>query len=511
MPVLTQLLTQAGVAKPTVTLPTPALFELPEKVLQFGTGVLLRGLPDFLIDQANRQGIFNGRVVVVKSTDGGGDAAAFDRQDNLYTVCVRGVEDGQAVSEDVVCASISRVLSAKSQWAQVLQVATSSDLEVVLSNTTEVGIVLDENEDLEATPPRSFPGKLLAVLHARYQAFGGDASKGLVIVPTELIPDNGTKLRGILHELAERAALGADFMSWLTTANTICNSLVDRIVPGKPDTAAYTQLTQELGYEDELLTMSEVYLLWAIEGDERVKDVLSFQQVHTGVIVQPDINLFRELKMRLLNGTHSLSCGLAFLSGVATVREAMETDHLATYVRNLMLADLLPGIPYPVDEKVGQRFGMQVLDRFRNPAVEHRWLAITLNYSAKLRMRVVPDLLHYYERFKAVPQYVALGFAAYLLFERGTRQEGSKWYGEARGQEYLIQDEQAGYFADLWQRLPAAEVAQVALANQALWGADLTALPGFADSVTRYLTQLQREGAATTLAVVLNKTQKATA
>jgi tagaturonate reductase len=426
-------------------------------------------------------------------------------------VCIRGVEDGHTISEDVVSASISRVLSAKSQWAEVLQVATSPDLKVVLSNTTEVGIVLDENEDLGATPPRSFPGKLLAVLHARFQAFGGAADKGLVIVPTELIPDNGTKLRSILHELAERAALGSDFMHWLTTANTICNSLVDRIVPGKPAADAHAQLTQELGYEDDLLIMSEVYLLWAIEGDERVQDVLSFQQVHPGVIVQPDINLFRELKMRLLNGTHSLSCGLAFLSGVSTVREAMENDCLATYVRNLMLADLLPGIPYPVDEKVGQRFGMQVLDRFRNPAVEHRWLAITLNYSAKLRMRVVPDLLHYYERFKAVPQYVALGYAAYLLFEHGTRQEGDKWYGEAHGQEYLIQDEQAGYFADLWQRLPAAEVVQVALGNQNLWGTDLTALPGFADSVTRFLTQLQLEGAAATLAAVLNKTQKATA
>ncbi|MGI4744107.1 MAG: tagaturonate reductase [Janthinobacterium lividum] len=507
MPVLSQLLTQAGAARPTVALPA-ALFELPEKVLQFGTGVLLRGLPDFLIDQANRQGMFNGRVVVVKSTDGG-DAAAFDRQDNLYTVCVRGVEDGQTVSQDVVCASISRVLSAKSQWAEVLKFAASPDLQLVLSNTTEVGIVLDESEDLHAAPPRSFPGKLLAVLLARYEACGGAADKGLVIVPTELIPDNGTKLRAILRELADRAKLDAKFIDWLETANTVCNSLVDRIVPGKPAAEAHATLAQQLGYDDDLLIMSEAYLLWAIEGDERVRQVLSFQPVHPGVIVQPDINLFRELKMRLLNGTHSLSCGLAVLCGEATVRGAMENECLATYIRNLMLADLLPGIPYPVDEKVGQRFGMQVLDRFRNPAVEHRWLAITLNYSAKLRMRVVPDLLHYYERFQAVPQYVALGFAAYLQFMRGTRQEGDKWYGELAGQEYLIQDEQAGYFSDLWQQLPAAEVAPTALRNQALWGTDLTALPGFADSVVHYLTQMQQEGAATTLATVLNKNQRA--
>jgi tagaturonate reductase len=508
MTILSKPVVVAGAAGPTVELPAAALLELPEKVLQFGTGVLLRGLPDFLIDQANRQGIFNGRVVVVKSTDGG-DAAAFERQDNLYTVCVRGIEDEQPVSRNVVCASLSRVLSAKSQWADVLAFAASPTLQIVLSNTTEVGIVLDEADDVRAAPPRSFPGKLLAVLLARYEAFAGAADKGLVIVPTELIPDNGTKLRGILRELAESQVPDVGFLHWLENANTVCNSLVDRIVPGKPDAAAHAALTQELGYEDELLTMSEVYALWAIEGGERVQQALSFQPVHPGIIVQPDINQFKELKLRLLNGTHSLACGLAVLAGVPTVRGAMEDDHLLTYIRHLMLADLLPGIPYPIDEKVGQRFGMQVLDRFRNPAVEHRWLAITLNYSAKLRLRVIPDLQHYAERFRAVPQYVALGFAAYLLFMRGTRQEAGKWYGEANGQEYLIQDEQAGFFADLWANCPPSELVPRVLGDLGLWGADLTALPGFNEAVTRYLLLLLQEGAAATLAAKLNKTARA--
>jgi tagaturonate reductase len=508
MPVLSQEVVRTRAGSPAVSLPAPALFNLPEKVLQFGTGVLLRGLPDFLIDQANRQGIFNGRVVVVKSTDGG-DAAAFARQDNLYTVCVRGIEDEQPVTQNVVCASISRVLSAKSEWAQVLEFAASPDLQIVLSNTTEVGIVLDETDDVRAAPPRSFPGKLLAVLLARYEAFAGAQDKGLVIVPTELIPDNGTKLRGILRELAESQVPDVGFLHWLENANTVCNSLVDRIVPGKPDAAACATLAQELGYDDELLTMSEVYALWAIEGDERVRQVLSFQPVHPGVIVQPDINQFRELKLRLLNGTHSLASGLAVLAGVPTVRGAMEDDNLLTYIRHLMLADLLPGIPYPIEEKVGQRFGMQVLDRFRNPAVEHRWLAITLNYSAKLRMRVVPDLVHYVARLRAVPHYVALGFAAYLLFMRSTRQEAGKWYGDAHSQEYLIQDEQAGFFADLWADCPPTELVRRVLSDLGLWGTDLTALPGFAEAVTRYLQQLLQEGAAATLAAKLNKTQRA--
>ncbi|SET52880.1 tagaturonate reductase [Hymenobacter actinosclerus] len=481
----------------------PALLELPEKVLQFGTGVLLRGLPDYLIDKANRQGLFNGRVVVVKSTDGG-DIDAFRRQDGLYTLSIRGVEDGRPVADDVVCAAISRVLSAKSQWAEVLACAANPALTVVVSNTTEVGIQLVP-DDISQSPPTSFPGKLLAFLLARYQAFGGDKSKGLVIVPTELIPDNGTKLEGILLEQAHRNGLDAEFIDWLETANQVCNSLVDRIVPGRPDQAAQTALEATLGYHDELLTSSEVYTLWAIEGDERVKQVLGFEAADAGVIVQPDINLFRELKLRLLNGTHTLSCGLAFLAGFPTVREGMDDANLAGFIHNLMLADLLPGIPYAVSEKVGQRFGMQVLDRFRNPAIEHRWLAITLNYTAKMQMRNVPTLLHYYRQLHAVPHYLALGFAAYLLFMRGTRQEGGQWFGEANGESYPIQDEKAAYFADLWQRLAPAELVRTVLHNQALWGHDLLTLPGFADCVAHYLEQLLEQGPRATIARLLNR------
>ncbi|SNR34864.1 tagaturonate reductase [Hymenobacter mucosus] len=488
----------------TVALPSSALLELPEKVLQFGTGVLLRGLPDYLIDKANRQGVFNGRIVVVKSTDGG-DIDAFTRQDGLYTLGIRGIEDGREISENVVCSAISRVLSAKSQWADILACAANPDLQVVLSNTTEVGIQL-VSDDISQSPPQSFPGKLLAFLLARYRAFAGAKDKGLVIVPTELIPDNGTKLEAILLEQAHRNGLDAEFIDWLETANQVCNSLVDRIVPGRPDKATQAVLAAELGYEDELLTMSEVYTLWAIEGDARVKEILSFEQVDAGVIVQPDINLFRELKLRLLNGTHTLSCGLAHLAGFTTVREAMEDANLAGFVHNLMLADLLPGIPYQVDEKMGQRFGMQVLDRFRNPSIEHRWLSISMNYTAKMQMRNVPTLLHYYQKLKAVPHYMALGFAAYLSFMRATRQEGGTWYGEANGQSYEIQDDKAGYFADLWARLEPAELTRTVLKNQALWGHDLSALPGFTAGVTRYLEKILEHGARTTVAHTLNRT-----
>lgn len=504
MPQLTQTLALAApAARAVVAWPPAHLFALPEKVLQFGTGVLLRGLPDFMIDAANRQGVFNGRIVVVKSTDGG-DLMAFARQDGLYTVAVRGVADGQPVEENVVCASISRVLAASSQWAEVLAVARSPELQVVISNTTEVGIQL-VHEAIDLQPPQSFPGKLLAVLYARFRAFDGDQTRGLVIVPTELLPDNGDKLAAIVRELAHYNGLGDDFLGWLDAANDFCNSLVDRIVPGRPDPATDARLQASLGYHDELLTMAEAYALWAIAGGERVRAVLSFHTVAAGVVIQPDITLFRELKLRLLNGTHTLSYGLAHLLGYATVREALEDENLARFLHHLLLVDLLPAIPYLTDEAAGQRFGRQVLDRFRNPYLEHRWLAIAVQGSAKMQLRNVPTLLHYYARHQAVPQYVALGFAAYLLFMRNTASAPGLGQGAANGESYPVQDERAGYFADLWARLPPAELTATVLRDTALWSHDLSALPGFAEQVSDDLAQLLDVGAPATLAAFFSR------
>jgi tagaturonate reductase len=475
-----------------VMIPTEAMLELPEKVLQFGTGVLLRGLPDYLINKANRQGIFNGRIVVVKSTDSG-DATAFDRQDSLYTLCVRGIDNGTQVESNTVCSAISRVLSAKSQWNAILECATNPEMQIIISNTTEVGIQLVQ-DDIRQQPPVSFPGKLLAFLYARYQAFAGAADKGMVIIPTELITNNGKKLESILFELAHRNNLETEFLDWLENSNTFCNSLVDRIVPGKPDDLTREKTSRQLGYTDNLMTMSEVYRLWAIEGDARIKAILSFEQADEGVIVEPDIELFRELKLRMLNGTHTLSCGLAFLSGFATVKEAMQNDNLSAFVSNLMLAEIGPSIPYAIPEKTMQRFGMQVLDRFRNPYIEHRWINITMEYTSKMIMRNIPVLLQYYKNFATPPQYMSLGFAAYLLFTKPVKHENNTYFGQANGQQYPIHDSHAAYFYETWKSVPQDQLVATVLGNKNLWEHDLTLLPGFADKVNEYLQQMSVAG-----------------
>jgi tagaturonate reductase len=459
---------------------------LPEKVLQFGTGVLLRGLPDYFIDKANKEGIFNGRIVVVKSTDKG-NTTAYTAQDNLYTHCIQGIMEGQRVEEYVINAAVSRVLSATTEWKTILACAENPAMEIVISNTTEVGITLSE-DDVYAAPPLSFPGKLLAFLLHRYKHFNGDSSKGMVIVPTELIPDNGSKLKGILLELAHRNKLEAGFISWLSAANHVCNSLVDRIVPGALPAAAQQSVEERLGYKDELMIMSEPYALWAIETDqEEVKKKLSFAQADNGIVIAPDINVFREMKLRLLNGTHTLSCGLAVLAGFDTVRAAMEDPAMETCIAALMKMEITPAITaISIREDAALRFAASVLDRFRNPYIEHRWLSITMQYTSKMKMRVVPVLQQHYQRSQEVPALMAVGFAAYLLFMRGEN----------------ITDDYAGLFKEKWQRLEPAVLVKNVLEDVSLWGTDLTLLNGFAHAVTVMLGSLLVEGAASLTARV---------
>jgi tagaturonate reductase len=473
-------------------IPTNNIFALPEKILQFGTGVLLRALPDYFVDKANRRGIFNGRILVVKSTSAG-DTDAFHDQDGMYTLSVRGMEEGVPVDDRVICSAIHRVLSASSQWEEILSAAANPSLEIVISNTTEVGIQLVK-ESIFQHPPSSFPAKLLAFLYERFKTFNGDPVAGMVIIPTELLTDNGKKLKAILTELAAFNKLDLPFMDWLESHNRFCSSLVDRIVPGKPDPAAKAELESDWGYTDELMAVCEPYRLWAIEGDESIRQKLSFYAVDDGVIITPDITRYKELKLRMLNATHTLSCGLAFLSGFQIVKSAMEDGLFESFIENLMMEEIGPAIPYAIDASDIRAFGLKVLDRFRNPWLQHQWLSITMQYSSKLAMRVVPVLKRYYELFNKPPELISIGFAAYILFMRPVKKESEKYYGILNNQFYLINDDQAGHFYGLWEERSVDTIVTKILSEKELWGEDLGRLEGFSSAVCKHLKGFIRKG-----------------
>jgi tagaturonate reductase len=478
-------------------LPGKELLSLPEKVLQFGTGVLLRGLPDYFIDKANREGIFNGRIVVVKSTSSGG-TADFDSQDNLYTLAVKGIESNACVEENIVCSAISRVLTASTQWQEILKCAHNPELKIIVSNTTEVGIQL-VNEKIREGVPVSFPGKLLAFLYERYISFHGSEDSGMVIIPTELIPDNGLKLKEIVISLASFNSMEEAFIKWLSNSNHFCSSLVDRIVPGKPDEETVATFEKEMGYTDQLLIVSEVYRLWAIQGNEHVRGVLSFSKADAGVVIAPDIDMYRELKLRLLNGTHTLSCGIAFLAGLETVKSGMDDPDISSYIQRVMRKEIALAIPYPVDKKDALEFADKVLDRFRNPYIKHLWHSITTQYSAKLKMRVLPVLLQYYKNFNTVPPDIATGFAAWILFMRAVSKDKDRYKGEYQGRTYRINDDQADYIFNLWQKYGEEHIVHAILKDDLIWNTDLTLLAGFEEAVNKDLKSMISKGIMQTL------------
>ncbi|HEY6063240.1 MAG TPA: tagaturonate reductase, partial [Chitinophagaceae bacterium] len=429
--------------------------------------------------------------------------------DGLYTVCVRGVENGKTIQENIINASISRVLGAKTEWKRILECAHNPEMKIIISNTTEVGIQLVQ-DDISSDPPVSFPGKLLAFLYERFKAFNGSKESGMVIVPTELITDNGSKLESIVLELAHRNTLDFKFIEWVENHNTFCNSLVDRIVPGKPNAEDTKKLETALGYEDELLTMSEVFRLWAIEGNEKIKEALSFCKTDEGVVITPDITLFKELKLRLLNGTHSFNCGLAYLSGFNITREAVTDKIFSVFAKNLMHAEIAKAIPYQIDAKIKEDFANRVFERFGNPFIDHQWLSITVQYTSKMKMRNMPLLLRHYELNDSPPVHMATGFAGFLLYMKATRKDGKKYFGERNGVEYEIKDDSAEYFYNAWRNTTPGKpdsyrVALEVMSNEEMWDTDLTQLPGFLQVVQEQLQDMIANGVLQTVSQLETK------
>jgi len=468
--------------------PVAAHFDLPERVLQFGTGAFLRGFAGFFVEQANRVGVLNGRVVMVGST-GSGRARRLNDQDGLYTLYVRGRENGRLVDRAHLMAAVSRALAAQDQWADVLACARNPALALVISNTTEVGLTLDEDDRIDLAPPRSFPGKLTAVLYERARAFDYDPAKGLIILPCELVEDNGDQLRRIVQVLAERRALGADFIHWLGEANRFCNTLVDRIVPGTPGVEEAEVLYRRLGYRDDLLTVAEPYRLWVIEGGADLQARLPLAGVDPGIVITEDITAYRERKVRLLNGTHTLTVPAALLCGTETVYEAVEHPLVSRLVRRVLLHEIVPGLD--AAPEMADAFAHEVLERFANPFLRHVLLGITFQQTAKMRVRVVPSLLGYVAKKKAVPPSMAFGFACFLLYQHPHHQQAFA---------NRPADDATAYWQAQWQAVDMHEdgqvhrfVARVGGAEDR-WGARLDLVPQFTEAVTAHLVRAWREG-----------------
>jgi len=372
--------------------------QLPERVLQFGSGMLLRALCLAAIDTANRAGSRAGRIVVVQSTaEGAPRTRALNAQDGLFTLIERGLSGGAPVERVGLIGAISRALAADSQWNDVRDVAANPSIQVIISNVSEAGFRIDA----------PFPARLTDALHARFTR-APDAPP-MFVIPTELVPDNGPRLAAMVHELAGR--YDRSFRDWLEARVRFCSSLVDRIVTAPPPDQ-HAALEATLGYRDALLTVTEPYALWAIEADPaELRTVFPIESAN--VVFAPDIAFYRERKLRLLNAVHTATAPLAALAGVRTVREASAHPLLGAFQKRLLFDEIIPATDIPADD--ARTFAHQVLERFANPWLEHEYRVIATNQEEKFRIRVLPLILASVRR--PAPG-LSLAAAAHLTFTR---------------------------------------------------------------------------------------------
>jgi len=455
------------------------------KFMQFGEGNFLRAFVDYMIDVANEKVDFDAGVAIVKPIDYG-NLDAFKKQDNIYTLILRGVSEGKTINESRIIKSIAEVMDAREDYAHMCETACLDTLRFVVSNTTEAGIVFDDTDKFELEPPATYPGKLTKMLYLRWKAFNGAADKGLIMLPVELIDTNGAKLKECVNSLAKLWGLEENFIAWVNECNIFCNTLVDRIVTGNPRDEKEA-LCEKAGYDDDLMDIGEPFGLWVIASDriDEVKAELPLDKAGMPVVFTDNIKPYRERKVRVLNGAHTSLVLGAYLAGLDTVGDCMADTLMRKYIDRAVFDEIVPLVPLPLEEV--KAFAASVMERFENPFIRHQLLSIALNSVSKWRARVLPSVIDYVNTNGKLPEVLTFSFAALAAFY-------SK--GERDGVKYEVRDDAAviEFFTEN-SALSSAELIAKLVAREDFWGMNLGELNGFADYAAAALEDIRTMGA----------------
>ena len=466
---------------------------LPVKALQFGEGNFLRGFADYMLDIANEKAGLEAGIVLVKPQPSGA-LEAFHAQDCLYTVLLRGMEAGKAAEQARLITAVQDAVSPYTEYKKYAAYARLDTLRFILSNTTEAGITLDESDEFSLCPPRTYPGKLCKFLFERAEAFDYAPDKGLIILPTELIDDNGGQLRRCVKALARAWGLGAKFGRWLDEACTFASTLVDRIVTGYPrEEAERREIWARLGYEDRLLVTGEPFALWVIEANRDLSAQLPLPACGLPVIFTDDCKPYKQRKVRILNGAHTSFVPAAFQCGHDAVLDAMGDPLIRNFMQDTLQNEVIPTLSLPREELTA--FAGAVKNRFENPFIHHALLSICLNGVSKWRARCLPSLLGYCQREGRLPPRLTFSLAALITLYYGGRLEGGKLICRRGGEAYALQDEPEAlrFFSESGGRAPAETVHDF-LRRERFWGMDLTTVPGLEQSVGQSVEAILQKG-----------------
>ena len=391
------------------------LKDAPERVLQFGEGNFLRAFVDYFIDMMNEKAGFHSKVVLCQPI-APGLADMINEQEGLYTLFLRGFENGKKVNDKRVISCVSRCLNPYQDYDAVLACAENPDLRFIACNTTEAGITYDPACSFTDVPADSYPGKLTQFLYKRFETFGKEAGKGFVILSCELIDNNGKELEKCVLQYADQWKLGEEFITWIKQENIFCSTLVDRIVTGYPRNEA-ASICEELGYQDNIIDTGEVFGFWVIEGPESLKEELPFEKAGLPVLITNDHKPYKQRKVRILNGAHTSFVLGAYLAGQDIVRDCMEDEVICGFMNKTIYDEIIPTLTLPKEEL--KSFAASVTERFKNPFIDHALLSISLNSTSKWKARVMPSLKGYIANTGKLPDCITASFAFYIAFYRG--------------------------------------------------------------------------------------------
>ncbi len=459
--------------------------EYPIRMVQFGEGNFLRAFVDYMLDIANEKGVFGGSIAIVKPI-AFGNLDNFYAQDNFYTVILRGKENGKTVNDSRIITSVSKVLDCAEDYDEYMALASLDTLRFVVSNTTEAGIVLDDKDNFDGLP-NTYPGKLTKFLYERYTVFSGEKDKGLIILPVELIEDNGKKLRECVLTLSDIWNLPPEFKDWVKENNIFCSTLVDRIVIGYPKGEA-ENICKELGYDDRLIDVGEPFALWIIESERNISAELPLDKIGLPVVFTDNQKPYRERKVRILNGAHTSSVLAGYLYGLDIVRDCMNDEVMGKFIRNVVMDEIVPQVPLPPEEV--KNFAYSVFERFENPFIDHSLLSVALNSVSKWKARVLPSFKDYYKNNGKLPRLITFSFAALAAFYSSKDLRNDGLYAKrASGEEYVIRDDSAvlKFFA---QNSGSPCFIKQVCSNMDFWGEDLTRYSGFTDTVSYWYEKI---------------------
>lgn len=466
----------------------------PVKVVQFGEGNFLRAFADYMIDIANESGAFDGNIALVKPIKFG-NLDMLRAQDCFYTVVLRGKENGETVDDSRIVTSVEKAVAAVEEYEDFMELARLESLEIVISNTTEAGIAFDKSDRFDMTPPSAYPGKLTKFLYERYVHFNGATDRGLMILPVELIEDNGKKLKSCVMEYASLWNLPEEFVEWLNSACLFCSTLVDRIVTGYPRGGGEAQaICEKLGYEDTLITIGEPFALWVIETTDAARAARMFNLPAAGlpVIFTDNMKPYRDRKVRILNGAHTSFVPAAYLSGQDIVRDCMNDDTIRSFIDACVYDEISPTVNLPREEV--KEFADSVCERFDNPFIDHALISICLNSVSKWKARVLPSLIDYKNMYGKLPACLTMSFASLCEFYSRGRVSGDGFVGVRDKGEYPILDDESviEFFESNGEK---EDVLSRFASNTDFWGMDLTQIEGFEQEAQRWLDVIRKDGA----------------